>query len=220
MTGMSSESCSAFILAGGAATLAAILASTGDFILLAHGAARVAGDRTIDDPVLIAGHYLGVLAIPFYAAGYWLVSRLLDRERLAARIVFPLGCYLAAVGTVIHGVTAVLIETNLEAIGGGDILSVPHADYLIPLWLVLLLPALVVSLIYCGLVLAGSSVLPRWMGLVNPAGLTIVIVAMSAPFPDLAAYLVPASANLVHVVFFAMLTVMVALNRSRNGSDR
>src|SRR5690348_10599998 len=103
---------STLLLAGVAATLAAVLASAGDFILLAHGAMRVAGDRTLDSPVLIAGHFLGTLCIPFYAAGYWLIGRGLSGTRSWARAVFPLGAYVAAVGAVVHGVTAMMIETN------------------------------------------------------------------------------------------------------------
>ena len=204
---MSNETRRRLLIAGIAATLAAILASAGDFVQLAEGAARVAGDRATDKPVLVAGHFLGVLAIPVYAAGYWLASHLV--QSCLVCLIFLLGCYLASVGTAIHGVTAVLIETNREAIGGGDLFSVPHAVYLIPLWLILLLPALAVSLLYACLVLTGRSVLPRWMGLVNPAALTIVLAAATAPFPAAAATLVPASANLVHGVFFAMLTAVV-----------
>jgi len=197
---------SRLLLAGVAATLAAVLASAGDFILLAHGAMRVAGDRMVDAPALIAGHFLGTLCIPVYAAGYWVVGAGLRGSRSWARAVFPLGCYVAAVGAVVHGVTAMMIETNIDAAGGGDITHVPHATYLLPLWLVVLGAAVVLSAIYVTCVLSGRSAFPRWMALNNPAVLTVLIATTSLPFPRAAAYIIPASANLVHIIFFAFVT--------------
>jgi hypothetical protein len=197
---------SRLLFAGIAATLAAVLASAGDFILLAHGAMRIAGDRTADAPVLIAGHFLGTLCIPFYAGGYWLVGAGLANAGRWARAVFPLGCYVAAVGAVVHGVTAMMIETNRDAVGGGNITEVPHAIYLLPLWLVVLGAAVVLTAIYVAGVLSGRSAFPRWMALVNPVTLTAAIIAASLPFPRAAAFLIPASANLVHIIFFAFTT--------------
>ena len=208
---------SQLLLAGVAATLAAVLASAGDFILLAHGAMRVAGDRSADAPALLAGHFLGTLCIPFYAAGYWVIGAGLWSS--GARAVFPLGCYVAAVGAVVHGVTAMMIETNLDATGGGDITQVPHAIYLLPLWLVVLGAAVVLSVLYAVSVAKGRSVFPRWMAFINPVVLTIAIAAASLPFPRVAAYSIPASANLVHIIFFAFATAFAG-RIAAHGSGR
>jgi hypothetical protein len=106
-----------------------------------------------------------------------------------------------------------MIETNLDAAGGGDITRVPHAIYLLPLWLVVFGAAIIASALYAAAVASGRTVLPRWLSLVNPVTLTIAIVAASAPFPAAAAYGVPASANLVHIAFFGAVTMFVITKR-------
>jgi hypothetical protein len=201
------------VIAGSVATLAALLASTGDFLLLAHGAARAAGDRTVDAPALIAGHYLGVTFIPFFAIGYWLAAKGLGAVRGWTRLVFPLGAAISAYGAVVHGVTAVLIETNLAGEGAASPATVPHATYLMPLWGLVFAPALIVSGLFAIIVLAGRTGFPRWFAAANPAVLMMLVAAASLPFPSAAAYVIPAAPNLAHVLFFAFMTVILARRR-------
>lgn len=195
-------------MAGLVAVLAATLASVGDILLLHNGMLRAAGSAAIDAPTLIAGHYLGVLCIPFYAVGYWLVSRGLRPSEGPARLVFLAGCYLGAVGAAIHGVTAVIIETGPIGVEASPV-TVPHAVYLFPLWLVLFAISIAASAAYALAVLGGRTAFPRWAAAFNPVAIVLAMIGASLPFPALAAYTVPASANLAHILFFAIVTLLL-----------
>lgn len=194
------------------AVLAAMLASIGDILLLHNGMLRAEGSAAVDAQTLIAGHYLGVLCIPFYAVGYWLVSRGLRPSEGAARLVFLGGCYLGAIGAAIHGVTAVIIETGPVGVEASPV-TVPHAVYLFPLWLVLFAVSIAASAAYALAVLGGRTAFPRWAAAFNPVLIVLAMIAASLPFPALAAYTVPASANLAHILFFGLAAVLL----SRNG---
>lgn len=196
-------------VAGLVAVLAAILASVGDILLLYNGMLRVQGNAVVDAPTLIAGHYLGVLCIPFYAVGYWLVSRGLRPSEGPARLVFLAGCYLGAVGAAIHGVTAVIIETGPIGVEASPV-TVPHAVYLFPLWLVLFAISIAASAAYALAVLGGRTAFPRWAAAFNPVLIVLAMIGASLPFPALAAYTVPASANLAHIVFFGLAAVLLS----------
>ena len=195
--------------AGLVAILAAVLASTGDILLLHSGMLRAQGDATVDAQSLIAGHYLGVLCIPFYAVGYWLVSRGLRPSEGLARLVFLGGCYLGAVGAAIHGVTAVIIETGPVGVAASPV-TVRHVVYLLPLWLVLFAVSIAASLAYALAVLGGRTAFPRWAAAFNPVLIVLAMIVASLPFPALAAYTVPASANLAHIPFFALAAILLS----------
>ena len=198
------------------ATIAAALATAGDFTLLAHGAARGLGDRIIDSPSLVAGHLLGVLCIPFYGAGFWLAARSVSGAGSWSRWIFPIGLYAGAVGAAIHGVTAVLIETNITGAGGGSPWAVPHVLYLAPLWAVVFAAMAAASGLFAIAVIRGETGLPGWTALVTPAPLVVVIAFAATPFPAAAAFLAPAAPNLAHLMFFAALT-MVSHRQPRTG---
>jgi hypothetical protein len=200
---------SAVEAAGLVAVLAATFASLGDILLLHNGMLRAQGVATVDAQGLIAGHYLGVLCIPFYAVGYWLVSRGLRPSEGPARLVFLTGCYLGAVGAAIHGVTAVIIETGPVGIEASPV-TVPHAVYLMPLWLVLFAVSIAASIAYALAVLGGRTAFPRWAAAFNPVLIVLTMIVASLPFPALAAYTVPASANLAHILFFGFAAILLS----------
>lgn len=196
-------------VAGLVAVLAAALASLGDILLLHNGMLRAQGNATVDAQSLIAGHYLGVLCIPFYAVGYWLVSRGLRPSEGSARLVFLAGCYLGAVGAAIHGVTAVIIETGPVGVAASPV-TVPHAVYLLPLWLVLFAVSILASVAYTLAVLGGRTAFPRWAAAFNPVLMVLAMIGASLPFPALAAYTIPASANLAHILFFGFAAILLS----------
>lgn len=196
-------------VAGLVAVLAATLASIGDILLLHNGMLRAQGSAAMDAQTLVAGHYLGVLGIPFYAVGYWLASRGLRPSEGPARLVFLGGCYLGAVGAAIHGVTAVIIETGPVGVEASP-MTVPHAVYLFPLWLVLFAVSIGASAAYALAVLGGRTAFPRWAAAFNPVFIVLAMIAASLPFPALAAYTVPASANLAHIVFFGLAALLLS----------
>jgi hypothetical protein len=196
--------------AGIVATLAAVLASAGDLLLLgvANGIApALAAGGYLRPAALIAGYYLGVLAIPFYAVGYWHLGCRLPRPY--GRVVTMLGACGAVVGATIHGVTSTAIATLQAPSSGGGVDALrPVAAYLVPLWTIVALATLVGSAAFTLPVLRGESTYPRWLAFANPVVGIAAISACAAVSPAVAPLLVPASPNVAHVLFFALASFL------------
>jgi len=206
--------------AGVAATVAALAATAGDLLLLWVANAARPELRGLPPPPpgsLVAGYYLGVLAIPLYGLGYWQVAEdITPGGRRAARAVFFLGLAGGVVGGVVHGVTGLVIHADhLLGAAGEDPLAVVarHGAFLLPLWG--LLGVLVVggSILYARAVLGGSTRYSRWMAALNPALLVAVLGALATASPRLEAFLLPAAPNVAHVLFFAATTLVPGADR-------
>jgi hypothetical protein len=158
------------------AAVAAVAANAGDLLLLWFASAGRAelGLPALPDGALLAGHLLGVFAIPLYGVGYWGVSRAIGAaHRRAARFVFVAGAFGGAYGGAVHGITG--MAERLQAAAG-------------------IAPA----------VWRGDTAFPRWMALANPVALVLLAALLGAPTPLGRALLVPAAPNTAHVWFFAL----------------
>jgi hypothetical protein len=198
------------------AALAGIVASVGDYLMLSMVVARSQGDTTFHPPMLVWAHYLGVFAIPWYMAGYWSLASALGIARGWARGLFLTGSYAAGLGGVIHGVSGVLIETGGP--GPADSFSpadVPHAIYVVPLWIAVGLLFAAASACYAVAVRRTRDPLPRWAAWLNPLTLSVAIVLAAAPFPRLAPWIGAMSANLVHAMFFGGVAAVLWNARAR-----
>ena len=208
------------IRAAGLAALVAALAATAGDVLLLYVANAARPELRLPPPpagALVAGYYLGALAIPLYGLGYWQVARgLSPAGERAARTVFLAGLYGGALGGVVHGVTGLVIHADaLAGTGGGDPLTVVarHGAYLLPLWALLAVLVLVGSIVYARAVLGGGTAFPRWMAGVNPVLVVTVLGAVSTLSPWLEAFLLPAAPNVAHVVFFAASSAVLRSRR-------
>lgn len=184
--------------------LAAIVATIGDLLLLhvaGAGGSAWRGDEATG--TLLAGHYLGVLAIPWYALGYREAARPLPAP--FGRAVFLLGAYGAALGAVVHGLTAVLIRVTPVPAGDPNAVFVPQAAFILPLWGLLGLLAVGAAVAWGAGVVRATQVYPRWLALASPFGLALLVSLLALPFAWLRSFVVPASANVAHVLFFALL---------------
>jgi hypothetical protein len=196
---------------GWVAVAAAVTATAGDLLLLwVANAARPEFTRLVPPPpgALPLGTYLGVLAIPVYAAGYWDAGRGLG-PRAAARWVFALGAAAAALGAVVHGMTGLVLHfERLQGTSGAspEAVVMRHGLYLVPLWGALAVLSVVGSAVWAITIRRGGTAYPRWLALANPVCLILTTSLVAAPWPDLAAFLGPAGPNVAHVVFFALAT--------------
>jgi len=204
------------MLNGGAvfATIAAVLASAGDLLLLAVANAvtpALAAGGASRAPALVCGYYLGVLAIPCYAVGYWSVGRRLPPRH--GHTVAALGACGAVLGATIHGVTGAAIATvalepaSAATADGVDVLR-PFMAYLAPLWAIVALATIAGSVAFAIPVMRGESSYPRWLALANPVAGIVVISACASFSAVTRALIVPASPNLAHVIFFGVVASM------------
>jgi hypothetical protein len=192
--------------------VAAVAATAGDLLLLATTNASRPGFEWLpaaSEPMLVAGTYLGVLAIPCYALGYrTAAARVAGRFR---RALVALGAIGGVLGGTIHGLTGLVIHFELaSATAAVDPITViaRHGAYLLPLWAVVGAAAIAASLLWTVAVLSEGSTLPRWMAVVNPAMLTILIATATRGSLLGDAFAIPAAPNLAHVIFFTAVATM------------
>jgi hypothetical protein len=208
------------------ASVAALLASAGDFILLyvANAQREELGLPPAGPAWLWLGGALGVLFIPLYALGYRAASRLVaPASSSAAQILFVSGAIAAILGSLIHGLTTAYIGADLEAgVPGRDPLaSVVSWGVLLPtLWGLAGLCVLVASGLFLWFVGGGAAHAPRSAALANPALVTVVLSAVGLPFLFLRSFLTPAAPNLAHLVFFLVCVWSLGSGRSSPGGER
>lgn len=190
--------------------VAAVAANAGDLLLLWFASAGRAelGLPALPDGALLAGHLLGVFAIPLYGVGYWGVSRAIGAaHRRAARFVFVAGALGGAYGGAVHGITG--MAERLQAAAGivpGDPMAFIEqlGGFLVPLWIVVAIAIAAGSIVFAAAVWRGDTAFPRWMALANPVALLLLAALLGAPTPLGRAVLVPAAPNTAHVWFFAL----------------
>lgn len=199
------------------AALAASAASVGDVLLLwfANGGREdLAMLSPLSERSLLVGYYLGVLAIPLYAVGYWgLAASIREADPKSARLVFLVGALASAWGAAVHGITG--IAEHLERAAGApprDALAFfeTHGAFLLPLWIALAVLMTIGSIAFARAVATGRTEFPTWMALANPLALTIAAIVLALPTPLGRAILVPAAPNIAHIWLFALAAI--ALN--------
>ena len=167
---------------------------------------------------LLLGHYLGILLLPAYIPGYWLVRHgLRDAGGWCSWPVFLLGSYMAAIGGAFHGLIALLAlivqHGGTEPEAAGRLLESARA-FADPLHGAVNGLFVLVSLWFAVAVVSGRTRFPRWLAAANPLvlGLLFVTPYFLAPTFRPALLAAPASFNLAHLVFFCLVTA--ALRRT------
>ncbi len=160
---------------------------------------------------LISGSTLGVLAIPLSAIGYWQVCQALKLSGVKRTTwMFCLIAYGAALGAVGHaGIVAflVLLQQDASLMRAFDYLELYVA---VPFGMFLFC-YLILSTWYCIVVLSRETLYPRWMALLNPFLLSMLIevLKVSNVFPALSNVLSPAWLSIPHLVFFTLSTLVL-----------
>ena len=192
------------------ACFAAAAASCGDLMLLYVGNSQRPELGLAPAPVAVLwiGAVLGVVGLPIYGAGYWAIARGFARRGLrGAWLIAVCGIGGAIVGAVIHGLTALEIDSALgsaaarpplEAVAGGD-------RALLYLWLTCGVLLLLASLSFAALQVRSASGAARWLAAANPIVLTVLLVALSMSAELLRSFVAPAAPNLAHLLFFLTL---------------
>lgn len=162
---------------------------------------------TIPRGRIVAGLFLGLLVIPCYGAGYWLVyRRLIPAGAGYALPVLALGLVGVVWGVVFHtALGTALLGAQAARPAPDEVLNAwePSLPVLVPLFVVLHL-LLVIGSVSLSLALhTGLSDLPRRLTWLSPAVVTLVLFALSLLKGHAGDLLQPAALNLAHAVFFA-----------------
>ena len=199
-------------IAGITAVLAALIGMAGDICLLyAPNGGYENGDfeflRAIPNSRLIWGHYLGLFAIPFEAAGLFLVWKaLLPLGKKAAWFATIFGFYLMFLGVAYHGTVYPLadaVRDNPSQVAAFKVFSEP-------LGLIFAMAFLLGVAAFTVLILRGKTMLPKWMAAFSPLLTYPIWVLMYLLLPNIGNLVVPTGFNLSMAIFFGMM----ALNAS------
>lgn len=212
------------LITGYAGLLAALLVGAGEFTLQFSPVggyespdynyfARISMTR------LSVGHFLSVLAAPFYIVGYWHLGQMFIRggSRKAGWFITFFGGYAFVVGTAWLGGRIYLALTahkianaSAEASASLRILLEQFAVHNEPLVNALRLAMLIISILWIVLIWRRQTLYPRWMAIFSPIlllGLIFIIYFYIAP--TLGAWLLPAAMNVVHAVIFGLSVYVV-----------
>ena len=195
------------------ATISAVLATFGDFLMLyvvnANAVLNLPSHETI---LLPLGFFLGAFAIPLYGFGFWAIAKIFEPGALrAGRFVLVSGVMMAIIGGIIHGVTGISIEAQLRAEGShlAPISSLlEYGVYLIPLWAIASVLCFIGAVGFISGVISGRTIFSPFIAVFNPVVLTVVVGLTGSMTPTMQVFLIPAAPNVAHVLFFGMVTVL------------
>ena len=171
--------------------------------------ASISGDR------LLAGHLLGVLAIPLQAGGLWLVWHALRPAgpKLANWAVVT-GVYVVAIGTATHA----LFYPAAEAARTSPEKVAEVKTFLDPVAGLFVLGFFVLFGIVIFLVLKGKTSLPKWTAFATPISFYLLSILFYITIPLIGNFLIPAAFNLGMMVFFLILLLTPWKNAVQAGS--
>ena len=155
---------------------------------------------------LLLGHYLGLLAMPLYIPGYWLLYRgLRAAGGWWSLPVFLLGAYAAAIGCGLHAAIALS-----AALAGGEAAGATIAalsPFVRPLQGIVLGLVALASIWMALAIGSGRGRFPRWLAAATPFALALLFTVpyLVAPGFQPARLMLPAALNLGHLVFFALV---------------
>jgi len=199
--------------AGIAGCIAAILVGVGEFALqyTPNGGLEDATEYLFFNDVsperLSFGHFLAVLAAPFYIAGYWFLSKKLEPAGpKQARAFFFIGAYAFAVGTAWISQRFFIASTVHEIAAGNNLqdLLALFSEHNEPFVNVLRIAMLLVSILWIKLILSGKTEFPKWMAIFSPIVLLALMFALYFFKTPLGLYVLPVAMNAAHFIVFVL----------------
>ncbi len=156
---------------------------------------------------LTLGHYIAVLAAPLYMMGYWHLAFHIDRKNgWARKLFFCLGAYGFVIGTAWIS-QRVFLALTAHGIAAGENLGALQSTFAAhnePLINVLRLAMLILSIIWVFQILKSRSNYPKWMAIVSPLALLILMALLYRFIPPVGNYLLPIAMNAAHFIIFAL----------------
>jgi len=198
------------LIAGYIGLLAAILVGIGEFSLHFDILGRFEGQyefmKGIEAGRSTFGHFIGVLAAPFYIVGFWHIMKMLEpANKIASRVAFGVMSYGIIMGAIWiasrASISALVNDNNL--IDGSNLIALYELRYE-TLLQITRVSALVFSAIFVWLTLSGRSHYPKWMAIFNPLVLILASFAIFVIAPPIGVYLMPIALNVAFAIVFAI----------------
>jgi len=158
---------------------------------------------------LTIGHFLAVIGLPFYFAGYIHIYKMLrPGNELLARIVLAIGFVAFAVGGIWIGSrafvgTIVHMQNEIDAISYQTILN-NYTDHLEVLVQILRVVIALLSIFFVVTILKGGTFYKKWMAIFNPIVILLALVAIGKFLPSIGKHMLPILMNVTHFILFSL----------------
>lgn len=158
---------------------------------------------------LTMGHFLAVIGLPFYFAGYIHIYRMLKSgNEILARLVLVIGFIAFAVGGIWIGSRAsigniVHFKDTMDPTIYQNLLAhyTSHMEVLVQA-LRIVIAAL--SVVFVITILKGGTYYKKWMAIFNPIVILLLVFSTMFWAKDLAKHLAPIAMNVTHFILFLL----------------
>lgn len=158
---------------------------------------------------LTTGHFLSVIGLPFYFAGYIHIYRMLKSgNETLARVVLAIGFVAFAVGGIWIGSRASI--GNIVHLKDGMDVSVyqnllghytSHMEVLVQALRVIIAT---LSIVFAITILKGGTYYKKWMAIFNPIVILILLVVLGKLIPSVGKHMLPILMNVTHFILFGL----------------
>lgn len=194
--------------------LASILVGLGEYFL--HYSPSILGFsenyeffRLVPSENLTTGHFLAVIGLPFYFAGYIHIYRMLKPgSELLARMVLAIGFIAFAVGGIwIGSRVSIGNVVHLQEVMDSKVyfaLLDHYTQHLEILVKALRLVIALLSIVFVIAILKGGTNYRKWMAIFNPIVILILLVILGKLVPSIGRHILPILMNVTHLILFAL----------------
>ena len=154
------------------------------------------------------GHFFAVVGAPLYFAGYYGLKELFKRSNVTlANALFILGVLAFFVGGIwisSRYLGAVILQKSSGTPNHEYFLQQYEDHYQVLVW-ALRIVVLGLSGVYVALILKNKQNLPKWLAILNPIVLLVIIISSLVWFKPLGVHIAPIAMNVTHLVFFGLI---------------
>ncbi len=158
---------------------------------------------------LATGHFLSVIGLPFYFAGYIHIYQMLKSGNEAlARIVLAIGFIAFAVGGIWIGSRASIgniihLKDSMDATSYQNLLD-HYTNHMEVLVKVLRIVIATLSIVFAIAILKGGTYYKKWMAFLNPIVILILLVLVGKAIPSVGKHTLPILMNVTHFILFSV----------------
>ena len=170
---------------------------------------------------LTIGHFLAVIGLPFYFAGYIHIYRMLKSgNETLARLVLAIGFIAFAVGGIWIGSrasigTIVHLKDTMDTSTYQHLLA-HYTDHMEILVEALRIVIATLSIVFVIAILKGGTYYKKWMAIFSPIVILILLVIMGKLLPSIGKHMLPILMNVTHFILFSLsLTQLNKLTKSQ-----
>lgn len=154
------------------------------------------------------GHFFAIIGAPLYFAGYYGLKELFKKTNVAlANTLYILGVLAFFIGGIWISSRYFGAEVLQRSQGTEDhdfFLQSYEDHYQILVWALRII-VLAISIVYVTLILKNIQGLPKWIAILNPICLLIVIISSLVWYKPLGVHIAPIAMNVTHMIFFGAI---------------